>query len=47
VSAPWPRGQVREETELEGGFCKVSVTQGIVRGTLFKLLKMSRAFSQD
>jgi hypothetical protein len=47
VSAPWPRGRVREETELEGGFCKVSVTHEIVCWTLFKLFKTSRAFSQD
>jgi hypothetical protein len=47
VSALWPRGRVREATELEGGFCKVSVTQGIVHWTLFKLFKTSRAFSQD
>jgi hypothetical protein len=47
VSMSWPRGRVREETELEGGFCMVSVTQGIVRWPLFKLFKTSRAFSQD
>jgi hypothetical protein len=47
VSTLWARGQVKEETELEGGFCKVSVTQGIARWTLFKLFKTIRTFSQD
>jgi hypothetical protein len=28
-----------EQIELEGCFCKMSMTLGIVRGTLFKLLK--------
>jgi hypothetical protein len=36
-----------EEIELEGYFCKMSVTLGIVRGTLFKLFKTSGAFSQS
>jgi hypothetical protein len=47
VTAPWSRGWVREETELEGGFCKVSATQGIARWTPFKLFKTTRTFSQD
>jgi hypothetical protein len=42
---PWT--QDGKETELEGGFCKVSVTQGIARWTLFKLFKMIRTFSQE
>jgi hypothetical protein len=35
-----------EEIELEGCFCKMSVTLGIVWGTLFKLFKTSGAYSQ-
>ena len=36
-----------EEIELEGYFCKMSVTLGIVPGTLSKLFKTSGAFSQN
>jgi hypothetical protein len=39
--------QFGEEIELEGCFCKMSVTLGIVHGTLFKLFKTSGAFSQS
>jgi hypothetical protein len=34
-----------EKIELEGYFCKMSVTLGIVPGTLSKLFKTSGAFS--
>jgi hypothetical protein len=36
-----------EEMELEGYFCKMSVTLGIVSGTLSKLFKTMGAFSQS
>jgi hypothetical protein len=39
--------RIGEEIELEEYFCKMSVTLGIVRGTLFELFKTSGAFSQD
>jgi hypothetical protein len=36
-----------EEIELEGYVCKMSVTLGIVPGTLSKLFKTSGVFSQS
>jgi hypothetical protein len=36
-----------EEIELEGYFCMMSVTLGIVPGTLSKLFKTPGAFSQS
>jgi hypothetical protein len=46
VSTPWSRGRVKEETELEGGFCKVLVRHGNSAVTLFQLIKMIGAFLQ-
>jgi hypothetical protein len=46
VSTPWSRGRVKEETELEGGFCKVSVRHGNSVVTLFQLIKTIGAFLQ-